>query len=124
MLINKLARIVFEIKYKTVTKEFLFPSSVFSLNKLTLYKENKKWTYGVYLHEEIERQSDGLELVNKVSDRTERAKIERHDDDLEIGKLDHGTGLGVLDSLGAFKPEGPASPLAWPRPEPSLTLKI
>jgi len=35
----------------------------------------------VYLHEEIERESEGLELGNEVSDGAERAKIERHDDE-------------------------------------------
>jgi hypothetical protein len=55
----------------------------------------------VYLHEEIERESEGLELGNEVSDGAERAKIERHDDDLGVGKLGHDTCLGVLRSLDA-----------------------
>ena len=55
--------------------------------------------FWVYLHEEIDRQSEGLELGNEISDRRKRAKIERHDEDLGLGKLCHDTCLGVLSRL-------------------------
>jgi hypothetical protein len=80
------------------------------INNIQEKKKKKKDLCGD-LHEVIEWQSDGLKLVNKISNRTERTKIEWHDNNLRIGKLDHDSALGVLGSLDASSRKDQLAPL-------------
>lgn len=65
----------------------------------------------VEIHEEIERQIERLELRNEASNRVERAKIKRHNNDLRIRKLGNYTRLGILGRFHVPSREYQSRPL-------------
>lgn len=62
-------------------------------------KENKGGL--LELHEKTERQIKGLELGDEISDRSERAKVERHDKNLGLRTLRHDTSFSFFSGLEA-----------------------
>lgn len=51
------------------------------------------------IHEKMERQTEGLEAGNEGANRMERTKIERHNNDVGVGRLGEDASFRVLGSF-------------------------
>ena len=105
VLVRELSGIISETKPK---EHFLVSFLFLFLHFLGNQTEDKRERE--YLHEEIERQPEGLELGGEAPDGSEGAEIESHDDDLGAGKLGEDSSLGVLGGFEASSREDQLGP--------------